>query len=262
MSENLQIETILQKKIDTGKKALVVYITAGLGNEWIQTMHSVIDAGADVVEIGIPFSDPVMDGPVIQLANESSMKSGTTPVSILNDLRGENPAAPLAAMTYYNLAYRMGHERFASGLSSAGISGCILPDLPLEELDAWSDSAAKSNIETILLAAPTTPDERLSEICERSYGFVYAVGLLGVTGVRSELADSAIKIASRLKKVTSKPVLVGVGIGNPEQAVKASEVSDGVIVGSAVVQEMIDGSSPEKVGELVATFRNSLDKNC
>ena len=105
MSENLQIETILQKKIDTGKKALVVYITGGLGNEWIQTMHSVIDAGADVVEIGIPFSDPVMDGPVIQLANESSMKSGTTPVSILNDLRGENPAAPLAAMTYYNLAY-------------------------------------------------------------------------------------------------------------------------------------------------------------
>ena len=188
MSENLQIETILQKKIDTGKKALVVYITGGLGNEWIQTMHSVIDAGADVVEIGIPFSDPVMDGPVIQLANESSMKSGTTPVSILNDLRGENPAAPLAAMTYYNLAYRMGHERFASGLSSAGISGCILPDLPLEELDAWSDSAAKSNIETLLLAAPTTPDERLSEICERSYGFVYAVGLLGVTGVRSELA--------------------------------------------------------------------------
>ena len=87
MSENLQIETILQKKIDTGKKALVVYITGGLGNEWIQTMHSVIDAGADVVEIGIPFSDPVMDGPVIQLANESSMKSGTTPVSILNDLR-------------------------------------------------------------------------------------------------------------------------------------------------------------------------------
>ena len=136
MSENLQIETILQKKIDTGKKALVVYITGGLGNEWIQTMHSVIDAGADVVEIGIPFSDPVMDGPVIQLANESSMKSGTTPVSILNDLRGENPAAPLAAMTYYNLAYRMGHERFASGLSSAGISGCLLPDLPLEVFDA------------------------------------------------------------------------------------------------------------------------------
>ena len=262
MSENIQIESILQKRIDSGKKALVVYITGGLGEDWIQTMHSVIDAGADVVEIGIPFSDPVMDGPIIQMANDSSMKSGSTPVTILNDLREERPAAPLAVMTYYNLAYRMGHERFAASLASAGISGCILPDLPLEELDIWSEEAANSKIETILLAAPTTPDERLVEICTRSSGFVYAVGLLGVTGMRSELADSAIEIASRLKNVTNKPVLVGVGIGNPEQAVKACEVSDGVIVGSAIVQEMIKNSSPEKVGELVSTFREALDKNC
>ena len=262
MSENVQIESVLRKRIDSGKKALVVYITGGLGEDWIQTMHSVIEAGADVVEIGIPFSDPVMDGPIIQMANDSSMESGSTPVTILNDLRGENPAAPLAAMTYYNLAYRMGHERFASGLASAGISGCILPDLPLEEFDIWSESATNYEIETILLAAPTTPDERLVELCSRSSGFVYAVGLLGVTGIRSELADSAIEIAARVKTATSKPVLVGVGIGTPEQAVQACEVSDGVIVGSAVVQEMLNSASPEKVGELVSTFRNALDKNC
>tara|TARA_B100001996_G_scaffold325504_1_gene271443 strand:+ start:1202 stop:1990 length:789 start_codon:yes stop_codon:yes gene_type:complete len=262
MSENVQIESVLRKRIDSGKKALVVYITGGLGEDWIQTMHSVIEAGADVVEIGIPFSDPVMDGPIIQMANDSSMESGSTPVTILNDLRGENPAAPLAVMTYYNLAYRMGHERFASGLASAGISGCILPDLPLEEFDIWSESATHYSIETILLAAPTTPDERLVELCSRSSGFVYAVGLLGVTGIRSELADSAIKIAARVKTATSKPVLVGVGIGTPEQAVQACEVSDGVIVGSAVVQEMLNSASPEKVGELVSTFRNALDKNC
>ena len=155
----------------------------------------------------------------------------------------------------------MGHERFASDIASAGISGCILPDLPLEELDPWSEVASKSNIETILLAAPTTPDERLGEICDRTAGFVYAVGLLGVTGVRSELADSAIEIASRLKKVTSKPVLVGVGIGSPEQAVEASKVSDGVIVGSAVVNEMLSGASPEEVGTLVSSFRTALDEN-
>ena len=262
MSENVQIESVLRKRIDSGKKALVVYITGGLGEDWIQTMHSVIEAGADVVEIGIPFSDPVMDGPIIQMANDSSMESGSTPVTILNDLRGENPAAPLAVMTYYNLAYRMGHERFASGLASAGISGCILPDLPLEEFDIWSESATNYAIETILLAAPTTPDERLVELCSRSSGFVYAVGLLGVTGIRSELADSAIEIAARVKTATSKPVLVGVGIGSPEQAVQACEVSDGVIVGSAVVQEMLNNASPEKVGELVSTFRNALDKNC
>jgi len=261
MSENIQIESVLRNRIDSGKKALVIYVTGGLGDDWIQAMHSVIDAGADVVEIGIPFSDPVMDGPVIQMANDFSIGSGSTPVTILNDLREESPAAPLAVMTYYNLAYRMGHERFASSLASAGISGCILPDLPLEELDMWSESAVSSKIETILLAAPTTPDERLVQICTRSFGFVYAVGLLGVTGMRSELADSAIEIASRLKNVTTKPVLVGVGIGSPEQAVEACEVSDGVIVGSAVVQEMINGSSPEKVGELVSTFRDALDKN-
>ena len=262
MSENVQIESVLRKRIDSGKKALVVYITGGLGEDWVQTMHSVIEAGADVVEIGVPFSDPVMDGPIIQMANDSSMESGATPVTILNDLRGENPAAPLAVMTYYNLAYRMGHERFASGLASAGISGCILPDLPLEEFDIWSESATHYSIETILLAAPTTPDERLVELCSRSSGFVYAVGLLGVTGIRSELADSAIEIAARVKTATSKPVLVGVGIGTPEQAVQACEVSDGVIVGSAVVQEMLNNASPEKVGELVSTFRNALDKNC
>ena len=262
MSENIQIESALRNRIDSGKKALVVYITGGLGDDWIQTMHSVIDAGADVVEIGIPFSDPVMDGPIIQMANDSSIDAGSTPVTILNDLRAESPASPLAVMTYYNLAYRMGHERFASSLASAGISGCILPDLPLEELDIWSESAANSKIETILLAAPTTPDERLLQICARSAGFVYAVGLLGVTGMRSELADSATEIASRLKNVTSKPVLVGVGIGSPEQAVEACKVSDGVIVGSAIVQEMINGSSPEEVGELVSTFRDALDKNC
>ena len=144
MSENIQIESVLQKRIDSGKKALVVYITGGLGEDWIQTMHSVIDAGADVVEIGIPFSDPVMDGPIIQMANDSSMKSGSTPVTILNDLREERPAAPLAVMTYYNLAYRMGHERFAASLASAGISGCILPDLPLE--DATEEETAKVEV--------------------------------------------------------------------------------------------------------------------
>ncbi|MBL88733.1 MAG: tryptophan synthase subunit alpha [Actinobacteria bacterium] len=261
MSESIQIETTLRNRIDSGHKILVAYITGGLGNDWIQTLHSVINAGADVVEIGIPFSDPVMDGPVIQKANDASLRSGSTPVSILNDVRGESVSAPLAVMTYYNLVYRMGHERFASDLASAGISGCILPDLPLEELNVWSEAADQSNIETILLAAPTTPDDRLAEICTSSAGFVYAVGLLGVTGVRSELADSAIQIASRLKKHTSKPVLVGVGIGTPEQAVEASKVSDGVIVGSALVNEMLKGASPEEVGEMVASFRVALDKN-
>ena len=123
MSEVNKVETTLIDCMNEGRKALVVYITGGLGDDWIQTLHSVVEAGADVVEIGIPFSDPVMDGPVIQKANDSSMKSGSTPVSIVNDVRDESLSAPLAVMTYYNLVYRMGHERFASDIASAGISG-------------------------------------------------------------------------------------------------------------------------------------------
>lgn len=166
---------------------------------------------------------------------------------------------PLAVMTYYNIAYRMGLERFADALLEAGVSGCILPDLPLEEADPWLEVAASAGVESILLAAPTAPDERLPRICERTRGFVYGVGLLGVTGVRAELAASAIEIATRLKAVTDVPVLVGVGVGTPGQAVAASRHGDGVVVGSAVVQRMVEGAGPEGVAALVADFRSALD---
>jgi tryptophan synthase alpha chain len=162
-------------------------------------------------------------------------------------------------MTYYNIAFRAGLERFAASLAAAGVSGCILPDLPLEETGPWVDVADDAGIETILLAAPTGSDERLARVCERSRGFVYGVGLLGVTGVRSELAASASVIAERLKKLTDLPVLVGVGVGTPEQAVKAAAAGDGVVVGSAVVQRMLDGAGPAGVGELVSSFRAALD---
>jgi tryptophan synthase alpha chain len=153
----------------------------------------------------------------------------------------------------------MGLERFADSLLEAGVSGCILPDLPLEEAEPWLEVAADVGVESILLAAPTAPDDRLPRICGRSRGFVYGVGLLGVTGVRAELAASAVEIATRLKAVTDVPVLVGVGVGTPAQAVEASRHGDGVVVGSAVVQRMVDGAGPEGVGELVAGFRAALD---
>ena len=139
------------------------------------------------------------------------------------------------------------------------MSGCILPDLPLDEVGPWAEAADAVGIETILLAAPTTPDERLVPICERSRGFVYGVGLLGVTGVREELAASACVIADRLKEVTDRPVLVGVGVGSPEQAVEVSAHGDGVVVGSVVVQSMLDEAGPEGIAALVGGFRTALD---
>ena len=253
------VETALRNRRAAGGKALVVYVTGGLGDDWTDTVRAVADAGADVIEIGVPFSDPVMDGPTIQAANDRALASGATPTSILDQVRGIDAGVPLAVMTYYNIAFRAGLERFAASLVDAGVSGCILPDLPLEETGPWVEAADDAGIETILLAAPTASDERLSRVCARSRGFVYGVGLLGVTGVRAELAASASIIAARLKQVTDLPVLVGVGVGTPGQAVGASAAGDGVVVGSAVVQRMLDGAGPAGVADLVADFRAALD---
>ena len=253
------LEAALRARRDTGGKCLVPYLTGGLGDDWLETVQAVADAGADAIEIGMPFSDPVMDGTTIQAANDKALDQGATPQSILQGLNGADIGVPTAVMTYVNIAHHMGYERFASSLASAGVSACILPDLPLEEVDDWASAADEAGVETVLLAAPTAPDERLPRICERTRGFVYGVGLLGITGVRSELAASAKVIARRLKAVTDVPVLVGVGVGTPEQAVDVCSVSDGAVVGSAVVQRMVDGAGPEGVAELVAEFRSALD---
>lgn len=253
------LEAALRARRDSGGKCLVPYLTGGLGDDWLESMQAVAAAGADAIEIGVPFSDPVMDGPTIQLANDKALAAGATPMSILDRLRGADIGVPTAVMTYGNIAYRMGWERFANTLAEAGVSGCILPDIPLEEAGDWAAAADDAGIETVMLAAPTAPDKRLPQICERSHGFVYAVGLLGTTGVRTELADSARVIAGRVKAVTDKPVLVGVGVGTPEQAVEVCEVADGVVIGSAVVQRMLDGGGPEGVAALVAEFRAALD---
>jgi len=234
VSEIGTFEAALRARRDGGGKILVPYITGGLGEDWIETLHAVADAGADAIEVGIPFSDPVMDGPTIQEANDKALSAGVTPQSILSAIRDSDIEVPLAVMTYYNIAFRAGDTRFAADLAEAGISGCILPALPLEETGSWAAAADEAGIETILLAAPTSPDERLPLICERSRGFVYGVGLLGITGV-------------------------GVGVGTPEQAVEVSEVSDGVVVGSAIVNRMLAGAGPDGVGELVSEFRAALD---
>jgi len=253
------IETALRARRNDGGKCLVPYLTGGLGDDWLETVMAVADAGADAIEIGIPFSDPVMDGPTIQAANDRSLESGTTPQLILDTLRDADIGVPMAVMTYANVAYRMGWERFMNELSASGVSGCILPDIPLEEADEWTQAADEAAVETVMFAAPTSPDDRLPRIAARAGGFVYAVGLLGITGVRADLAASALEIAARVKAITEKPVLVGVGVGTPAQAVEVSAVADGAVVGSAIVQRMLDGAGPEGVAELVHDFRVALD---
>jgi len=253
------LETTLRSARAEGRKLLVPYLTGGLGDDWVETVRAVAEAGADAIEIGIPFSDPVMDGPIIQEASEQALLAGATPQSVLDQLRGHDAGVPLAVMTYYNIAFHMGHERFAASLGEAGVAAAILPDLPLEESGEWSVAADAAGIETVMLAAPTAPDDRLPRVCARARGFVYAVGLLGVTGERDALAASATIIAGRLKAVTDKPVLIGVGISNAEQAVEASSVADGVVIGSAVVRRVLAGEGPLGVAAFVAEVRAALD---
>ena len=252
------LEAALRAGRDAGRKLLVPYLTGGLPG-WTELLDPLAEAGADAIEVGIPFSDPVMDGPVIQEASERALAAGATPQGIVDDLAGHEHVVPLAVMTYYNLVFRWGHQRCADELARAGVAAAILPDLPLDEAGHWARAADRAGVETVLLAAPTTPDERLARIAERSRGFVYGVGLLGVTGERDALAATAVELARRLKEVTDKPVLIGVGISTPEQAVEACTVADGVVIGSALVRRLLEGASPTDAAALVATFRNALN---
>lgn len=253
------IEASLRARRDAGYKLLVPYVTGGLGADWVTVVEAVAAAGADAVEVGIPFSDPVMDGPTIQMASSQALASGATPVSILAALARADPGVPLVVMTYYNLVFRAGHRRFAASLAASGVSGAIIADLPLDEFGEWAAAADFAGIETILLAAPTTPDHRLSAICARCRGWVYGVGLLGVTGERASLAASAGEMGRRLKAVTDKPVLIGVGVSNTHQAVEAAATADGVIVGSALVRRLLEGEGPQGAAAFVAELRAGLD---
>ncbi|HPU38794.1 MAG TPA: tryptophan synthase subunit alpha [Microthrixaceae bacterium] len=258
------LESTLRARRASGGKCLVPYLTGGLfqgeAGDWTDMLRAVAASGADGIEVGIPFSDPVMDGPVIQEASELALRSGATPPAILESLSTADAGVPLAVMTYVNLVYRFGYERFASTAMASGVSAVILPDVPLEESAEWCAAADAAGVQTVMLAAPTAPDDRLTLVVARARGFVYAVGLMGVTGERDSLAGSAKVIASRLKDITDLPVLVGVGISTPAQAVEVCEVADGVVVGSALVRTILETRSTDAAAELVGSFRDALDR--
>jgi tryptophan synthase alpha chain len=227
------------------------YITAGVRPDWTRYLTAFEDAGADLIEVGLPFSDPTVDGATIQEASDAALARGATPASVLAELANVRVGVPLIASTYANIALRPG---FACALRAAGVSGLIVPDLPLDELPGLS----APGIEVSLLASPVTPDDRLAEIGRRSQGFVYAVSVMGTTGERDRLAPSAADLAARVKQVTDLPVLLGFGISTPGQAAEAAAVADGVIVGAAVMRRILDGAGPAEVGAFVASLRAAL----
>lgn len=255
----MTLEARLRERREAGRKLLVPYVTGGLGASWCDVVRACAAAGADAIEIGIPFSDPIMDGKTIQEASQRALDLGATPMSVLAGVAVLDVDVPISVMTYYNLVAHAGHERFARALVESGVSAAIVPDLPLDELDGWGDAADAAGVETTLLASPTTTDERLRAICERSHGFVYGVSLLGVTGERHALTESALRMGRRLKATTDKPALLGVGISTPEQAAEAAAAADGVIVGSALVRRLLTGGGPEEAHTFITELRSALD---
>jgi tryptophan synthase alpha chain len=253
------LEATLRAARDDGRKLLVPYVTGALTSEWCDVVRAVAAAGADALEVGIPFSDPIMDGPTIQEASARALARGATPAGIVSELGDLDVEIPLAVMTYYNLVFRTGHRRFARRLVESGVAAAIVPDLPLDEVGEWARAADDAGVETVMLAAPTTADDQLDAICRRARGFVYGVGLLGVTGEREELATSARKMARRLKAVTDKPVLIGVGVSNADQARDVCAEADGVVVGSALVRRLLEGGGPDEAAAFVGELRAGID---
>ncbi len=253
------LEAELRAKRDGGKKLLLPYVTAGIVPNWLDLVEALVDAGADALEIGIPFSDPAMDGPTIEAAGVMALERGVTPQGILAELREREIGVPLIAMTYYNLVFRYGHERFAADLVAAGGSGTILPDLPREMAGDWRQAARSHGLANVLMAAPVTDDQRLVILANETEGFLYTVSTMGTTGERQTMDGAAATLADRIKAVSDMPAIVGFGISTPEHAVKATRSADGIIIASALMRKLIDGEPIEAVAQLVSEIRVALD---
>ncbi len=229
----------LKKK---NKKAFIVFITAGYPNFEI-TRRLVLELeknGADLIELGVPFSDPLADGPVIQESSRLSIESGTNLSKILalvKSLRRQT-RIPLALMTYYNIIFCFGKKRFLNLARSSGVDGIIIPDLPPEEDRDFISEAARYGIDTIFFLSPTTPAKRIPFINKSSRGFIYYVSLTGVTGPRQKLPADLVRNLKIIKKYTNKPVCVGFGVSNPAQVKQIFHLADGVIIGSAVIKKI------------------------
>jgi tryptophan synthase alpha chain len=225
---------------DNGRKALIAYITAGdpTPEKTPELVFALERGGVDLVELGVPFSDPIADGPVIQRGAERALKAGTTVKKVLDIARNirKKSRIPLVLFTYLNPVLRYGLEALARDAKEAGIDGCLLTDLSVEEAVSYTGAMKSAGLDTVFLAAPTSTPARLKLVSEYSSGFVYLVSRTGVTGERSSISDSLAPLVKAMRAVTRLPLAVGFGIATPEQAREVSKMADGVVVGSAFVR--------------------------
>ena len=255
MSGNIRLlsDTLAAARAE-GRSALIAYLPAGFPtvDGGIAAVKAVLDGGADVVEVGLPHSDPVLDGPVIQTADDIALRGGVKIADVLRTVREAHAATgkPVLVMTYWNPIDRYGVERFTAELAEAGGAGCILPDLPVQEAGLWREHAEKHGLATVFVVAPSSRDERLARITAAGSGFVYAASLLGVTGTRETVGTHAQDLVRRTRATTDLPVCVGLGVSDAGQAAEVAAFADGVIVGSAFVKRMLD--APDEAAALDA----------
>jgi tryptophan synthase alpha chain len=211
----------------------------------IAAIQATLGSGADIVEVGLPYSDPVLDGPVIQAADDIALRGGVRVGDVMRTVREAYRATgkPVLIMSYWNPIAAYGVERFASELAAAGGAGCVLTDLPVQESASWRQSAARHGLATVFVVAPSTTDERLREVTAAASGFVYASSLMGVTGTRRGVSAGARSLVGRVRAVTRLPVCVGIGIADAAQAAEVASFADGVIVGTAMVKAILDAPS-------------------
>ena len=249
----------LEQARSSGRKLLVPYLVAGIPDRVaFPDAVAALERHADALEIGLPYSDPLMDGPVIAHAAERALRDGVGPIEALDIAGAVPPTIPRLAMTYYNPIHRVGEQDFCRRAAAAGFAGLIVPDLPHEESGPLRAAAAAEGLAWVPLVAPTSSPDRVRAIAETATGFVYAVSTLGVTGTRESLSDRAAKVVESCRAATDLPVLVGIGVSNPDQARVAARESDGVVIGSAVVRLILDEGAPA-TASFLSEVRAALD---
>ncbi|MGC4747345.1 tryptophan synthase subunit alpha [Micromonospora sp. DT201] len=253
------VETRARAAKAAGRKVLVPYVTGGVTENWTDLLRAAVDAGADAIEVGLPFSDPTMDGPVVQQSSHQALSRGATTRQILDEVSRLGLPVPLIAFTYANLVLHGGADRFCAALADAGMDGLIVPDMPVDEVEPVGTAAADTMLDLVLLASPATTPHRRVEIAERSRGFIYAVSVMATTGEQSQLGKAGQQLVTSLRQATDLPVVLGFGISGPQQAAEACGYADGVAVGSALMRRVLDGAGAAELGGFLAQLRKVLD---
>jgi tryptophan synthase alpha chain len=244
-----------------GRAALVGYLPAGYPtvDGAVHALEAMVEAGVDIVEVGLPYSDPLMDGPTIQRAVESALRSGTTTRDVLRTVEQvASSDTAVLVMSYWNPIERYGPERFARDLASVGGAGVITPDLIPDEADAWLPAAREHELDSVFLVAPSSTEERIALTVAACRGFVYAASTMGVTGTRAAVGTAAATLVARTRRVTDLPVAVGLGVSSGDQAAEVAAFADGVIVGSAFVRLLIDAADEASGVKAVANLAAEL----